>query len=114
VPGLIRRQWEGYPRYHQARNNLLLHMAAVPVFLIANVALVAAVVLRSGLGAAIAVAAMGASVAAQGRGHSWEAVPAEPFTGPANALARIFCEQWVTFPRFVLAGRWSDALRRAS
>ena len=53
------------------------------------------------------------SLALQGRGHRWEPVPPEPFTGPMNAVARLLCEQWITFPRFVLSGGWRDALRRA-
>lgn len=112
MPQLIRVQWDGYSRYHQDRANLLLHVVAVPVFLVANVALVAAVIRGSWLGAIGAVAIMVASIAAQGRGHRWEPVPAQPFKGPFDAVARIFCEQWITFPRFVLAGRWFGAARR--
>ena len=111
---LISHQWEVYPRYHQSRANLLLHIGAVPVFVAANVALVVTVVRGSWVGAVVAVAAMVASIAAQGRGHRREPVPPEPFTSPFNALSRIFCEQWVTFPRFVLSGGWSQALRRAT
>jgi hypothetical protein len=33
-------------------------------------------------------------------------VPPEPFAGTANFLARLFAEQSVTFPRFVLSGGW--------
>jgi hypothetical protein len=112
VSQLLRWQWTGYPRYHQSRANLLLHIIAVPVFLLSNVALVVAAARGSWPGALVAVAVMVASIAAQGRGHRWEPVAAEPFTSPYNALARIFCEQWVTFPRFVLSGGWSHALRR--
>jgi hypothetical protein len=54
------------------------------------------------------------AMAFQGRGHKQEQVPPEPFTGPANALSRIFLEQWVTFPRFVLSGGWRRALRESS
>jgi Protein of unknown function (DUF962) len=112
VSQLIRRQWQDYPQYHQSRANLLLHITAVPVFLLANVALVVAVARGLWPGAVVAVAAMVASIAAQGRGHRWEPVPPEPFTGISNALARIFCEQWVTFPRLVLSGGWFRALQR--
>jgi hypothetical protein len=51
------------------------------------------------------------SIALQGRGHKREAIPPDPFTGPGNAIARIFLEQWVTFPRFLLSGGWSEAFR---
>jgi len=67
--------------------------------------LIVAVVRGSWLGAIAPLAIMVASIAAQGRGHRWEPVPPQPFKGPFDAMARIFCEQWITFPRFVLAGR---------
>ena len=114
-PGaLLRWQWEGYPRYHQSRANLLLHVAVVPLFLAGNVALVAALARGAWLAAAGGAVAMVVSMALQGRGHKGEAVPPEPFTGPGNALARIFGEQWVTFPRFVLSGGWRRAVRSSA
>jgi len=45
----------------------------------------------------------------QGRGHRLEAKRPEPFRGPGDFVARIFVEQWVTFPRFVLSGGFSRA-----
>jgi hypothetical protein len=113
VAGLLRWQWEGYARYHRSRANLLVHIVAVPLFLMGNVALVAALVRVSWLGAALGAAAIVASLAMQGRGHGREPVPPEPFTSPFNAVSRLFLEQWVTFPRFVLSGGWRDALRSA-
>lgn len=110
---LLRWQWDGYPRYHQSRSNLLLHIAVVPLFLAGNVAVVAALIERSWLVAAAGVASMVISIALQGRGHGVESNPPEPFSSPVNALSRIFLEQWVTFPRFVLSGGWLRALRAA-
>ncbi|MGH8153437.1 MAG: hypothetical protein ACREPF_11995 [Rhodanobacteraceae bacterium] len=46
----------------------------------------------------VAAVITGASLFAQGRGHRIDSTPAEPFTGPLNAIARIFAEQWLTFP----------------
>ena len=114
VSEFVRWQWQGYPRYHRSRENLLLHIVAVPVFVVANIALVVAITRASWAGALVAVVIMVASIAAQGRGHTWEPVPPEPFSSPFNAVARIFCEQWLTFPRFVLSGGWSRALNHPS
>jgi hypothetical protein len=114
MSGLLRWQWEGYPRYHRSRVNLLLHIVVVPLFLLANVSLVVALLRRSWIVAVVATVAMVVSLAMQGRGHRLEPVPPEPFAGPMNAVSRIFCEQWVTFPRFVLSGAWRNALREAS
>jgi len=113
VSELLRWQWQGYPRYHQSRANLLLHVVLVPVFVIGNAIVVLALAQGSWLAALFALGAMVVSVALQGRGHRQETTPPEPFTSPANAVARIFCEQWITFPRFVLSGGWSRALRTA-
>ena len=111
---LLRWQWEGYPRYHRSRLNLLLHIVVVPLFLVGNVALLVAVVQRSWVVGIVAVVAMVFSVALQDRGHRQEPVSPEPFTSPVNAMSRIFFEQWVTFPRFVLSGGWLRALRQQS
>lgn len=114
IAQLLRWQWEGYSRYHQSRANLVLHIFVVPLFLIGNVTLIAALVRGGWIAACIALAAMVLSIALQGRGHRQEAVPPEPFTGLRNAISRIFLEQWITFPRFVLSGRWSKAICHAS
>lgn len=113
VTELLRWQWEGYPRYHRTRFNLLLHIVVVPLFLAGNVALVVALVRGSWAEAAGGGVATVVSLILQGRGHRREPTPAEPFTGAGNALSRIVCEQWVTFPRFVFSGAWRRALRRA-
>lgn len=101
-----------YARYHQSRPNLLLHIVLVPAFLAGNVTLLIALCGRHWLLAIGAVAVTALSVALQGRAHRGEPVPPEPFTSAANAVVRIFREQWVTFPRFVLSGGWSRALAR--
>ena len=111
---LLRVQWEGYARYHQSRSNLLLHIVFVPLFLAGNVALLVTLIERRWLRALGAVAVTGVAIAIQGRGHRKEPVSPEAFTSPLNALSRIFLEQWVTFPRFVLAGAWMQALRSRS
>lgn len=112
LPELLRWQHSGYPRYHALKANLLLHIVAVPVFLVGNVGL--AIALWQGAwGLALACAVpMVLSLAAQGRGHRMEHVPSEPFTGPVQAVARLLFEQWITFPRFVLSGGWWRALKQ--
>jgi hypothetical protein len=111
VRELLRWQWDGYTRYHQSRANLVLHIFVVPLFLVGNIALVVGLARASWLTVLFAVVAMVVSVALQGRGHGKEEVASVPFDGPANAVLRIFLEQWVTFPRFVLSGGWLAALR---
>jgi hypothetical protein len=108
---LMQWQWQGYERYHRSRFNLLLHIVAVPIFVGANLALAIALTQGHWLLALCMGATMVVSIAVQGRGHGREPTPPVPFTGPANAIARIFLEQWLTFPRWVLTGGWVRAWR---
>jgi hypothetical protein len=108
---LARWQWDGYPLYHGNRANLVIHILLVPVFLAGNIALAAGLVMRSWPTALSGLAAMALAFAAQGIGHGREPNPSIPFAGPANAFARVFLEQWITFPRYVLTGGWLRALR---
>jgi len=112
VGQLLRWQWNGYPRYHQSRINLLIHIIAVPLFLLGTIVLAAAIIQVSLLLAAVAIGCIVVAVALQGRGHRLEAVPPEPFSGPLNFVSRLFLEQWVTFPRFVISGGSGAALRK--
>ena len=89
----------------------MLHIFLVPVFLAGTIALVVAAFMGSWIIGLAGAAAMFLSIALQGRGHRQETVPPEPFTSPVNAIVRIFFEQWITFPRFVLSGGWLKAIR---
>ena len=111
---LLRWQWEGYSTYHQSRANLLLHIVVVPLFLLGNVGLIVGLLQGSLLLAILSPVAMLVSVALQGKGHAKESEPSVPFSSPVNAISRIFLEQWISFPRFVLSGGWWKALQKAS
>ena len=111
---ILADQLADYPRVHADRANLLIHAVAVPVVDAATIGVVASLIGRSPLAAVgCAVLAVGA-FAAQGRGHALEEERPIPFSGPRNALARIFAEQFITFPRYMLSGGWSRAYRAAA
>ena len=112
ISELLHWQWEGYAKYHQSRANLQIHIVAVPLFLIGTIGLVAALFQLSLMLLAVALGCIVVAVALQGRGHRLEAVAPEPFTGPLNLVSRLFFEQWITFPRYVISGRWCAALRK--
>ena len=110
---LIRWQWAGYARYHQSRTNLLIHIVAVPLFLLGTLGIATAVVQLSAMLLGVSLGCVIVAIALQGRGHRVEPVPPEPFSGPVNFITRLFLEQWITFPRFFVSGGWSAALRKA-
>jgi uncharacterized membrane protein YGL010W len=108
--GVLAWQWRGYSRNHQDRVNLLIHMMAVPAFIGGTLAAATQILQAQWFGASVALVFAILAFAVQGIGHKRERVPAEPFDGPGDFAARVFAEQFVTFPRFVLAGQWARNL----
>ena len=111
---LIAWQWDDYSRAHRSRSNLIIHIVAVPVFLLSNIALVLSIMTSHWKLAAVFFLAMLTAFAVQGIGHSKEDERPAAFSSPWNMVLRTFLEQWVTFPRFVLSGGWFLALRSAA
>ncbi len=110
---LLQWQHQGYPRYHGNRSNLLLHIVVVPLFWVGNIGLAVGLVQGTLWLWLAGITAMALSLGLQGRGHRLEPLPAEPFSSPGQAVARLLFEQWITFPRFVISGGWWRALRQA-
>jgi hypothetical protein len=112
--GLLAWQWSRYPSTHRDRGNLLVHALTAPLFLIGCCALVAALLRGSWWLAVAGIIGIVLPVVGQGRGHRREAAAPAPFQGPGDVLARLFVEQWVTFPRYVLTGGFARAWRSSS
>ena len=109
---LLSWQWNHYPEAHRDRRNLAIHLATAPLFVAGVVGLVASPFVAWWLALAGA-AAMFLTVALQGRGHKLEPNAPLPFEGPFDVAQRLFVEQMVTFPRYVLSGGWARAWRAA-
>ncbi|UJR84938.1 terminase [Sandaracinus amylolyticus] len=110
---LLSWQWTHYPSGHADRTNLLIHAITAPLFWSGLATLVLAPISGAPLGALGGLVLIVIAVAAQGRGHKREQVGPLPFRGPFDVVARLFVEQLVTFPRFVLSGGFARAWRRA-
>lgn len=107
-PNLLEWQWSLYQDNHVDRRNLVVHILTVPMFMTGTLMLVCSPV--TGIyGAIVGLISMVIAVAAQGRTHKLETKPPVPFEGPADVISRIFVEQWITFPRFVLSGGFAKA-----
>lgn len=111
-PNLLAWQWSSYPDFHGDRRNLALHAASNPFFLLGTLS-VLTVPLTSWHCAVGGLALWGAAMAVQGRGHKLEKNAPIPFAGLPDVLGRIFLEQHVNFPRFVLSGGFARAWRAA-
>jgi len=105
--GLLAWQWRSYSSRHHDRVNLLVHMVAVPAFIAGTLATITQMWNARWPGALLAIIVAVVAFAVQGLGHRRERVPPEPFIDAGDFVARVFAEQFITFPRFVLAGRWA-------
>lgn len=110
--GLLAWQFRNYPSGHRDRRNLAVHAATAPLFVAGTCALVLAPFTSAWL-LAFAIPAIVIPLFAQGRGHRLETSPPMPFLGPGDFAARLFVEQWITFPRYVLSGGFARAWREA-
>lgn len=103
---LLETQWAGYAERHQDRVNLILHIVAVPLFWWGAIDVLGSI-LFSGLFAAFdGLLLIVVSVFLQGLGHDREAVAPEPWAGAWVFAQRLVAEQFVNFPRYVIAGTW--------
>lgn len=110
-PHLLSWQYQGYPEFHRDRTNLLLHIVAVPAFVISFAWLVWGAIALHWAPLAAGLLGMVVSFLVQGVGHQREVTPSIPFAGPGDAMSRILTEQFVTFPRFVFSGGFGRALK---
>src|SRR5262249_33100545 len=106
---LLRWQWENYPHAHRDRTNLLIHAVSAPLCALSFWSAVAAFGLGHAALGGVALVVMVICVAAQAKGHRLEAEDPAPFRSPLDVVARLLVEQLITFPRFVLSGRFESA-----
>ncbi len=108
--GLLQWQLSLYSGNHTTRANLVVHVVTVPWFWMGTLALVGSPV--TGWPSAVGgLVAMVLAVFLQGRTHAGEPTPPVPFRGPLDVVARIFAEQWITFPRYLFGGGFAKAWR---
>jgi hypothetical protein len=109
-PELLSWAWSETPPVHKRTANLLIHIFAVPLFVVGHVLFVASLFSNKWL----LVAALGCivvSLALQTFGHSLEKDKPPPFEGPRDFVRRLYAEQFCNFWRFVFSGKWYASLR---
>src|SRR5712692_490423 len=99
-------QWGDYPAKHRSRLNLAIHIVAVPLFMLGCAAVALGVLRLAPFTIVSGLVAMIVSVGLEGIGHRVERERPAPFASFGDFVKRFFFEQWVTFPRFVLSGRY--------
>ena len=104
-PELLSWAWRETPPVHRNAANLIIHIVAVPLFVLGHVLLVAGLIINLWLlaGAALSIVV---SLAAQRYGHSLEHNQVHAFTGAGDFLRRLYAAQFCNFWRFLFSGQW--------
>jgi hypothetical protein len=110
--GLLAWQFRDYAERHRDKLSLWLHLYAVPMFIAGVLGVLLNVLSASLVGVAASFVLVLLSFGLQAIGHRREAMPPVPFDGPGDFLKRLFAEQFITFPRFVLSGGWMRNVTR--
>jgi hypothetical protein len=110
---LLAWQWEGYPDFHGNKRNLMIHAITNPLFLFGVLSIVTCPFTRwhCAVGGALLIVA---AIVIQGRGHKLEKNAPIPFLSPFEGVRRLFLENLVNFPRYVLTGGFSRAWKAAN
>ncbi|MBA1202013.1 DUF962 domain-containing protein [Pseudomonas capeferrum] len=111
-PNLPAWQWRGYPDNHRHPANLVLHLIAVPLFILGSLLVLSGLFGLDLSQIAVGVIALIAGLGLQRHGHRLEAEQPEAFANRQDAIKRLLTEQFITFPRFVLSGAWWRAWRQ--
>jgi uncharacterized membrane protein YGL010W len=107
---LLAWAWSETPPVHRNRTNLLIHLFAVPLFVLGNLLVISAIVLGWRFLAVGLICAI-LAFAIQGIGHSLELQRPPPFISLRDFLGRLYAEQLCNFWRFLFSGKWYAALR---
>lgn len=102
---LVAWAWRETPPVHRNATNLVIHLFAVPLFVIGNLLVVTGIAFKPWLLLA-GLLCIVVSLAMQKFGHSMERMPVPPFTGPRDFLRRLYAEQFCNYWRFLLSGQW--------
>ncbi len=97
-----------YAQVHTHRTNLLIHLIAVPLFIAAHFGLVSAIAQQKPLPALMWISLAVVSLGMQRQGHALEAKTPAPFRNSLNFVTRLYIEQFYTFPKFVLLGKFQE------
>ena len=108
---LVAWAWRETPPVHRNARNLVIHIVAVPLFVLGHAFLLGGA-LASGWLAVAGVSCIVVSIAVQGFGHSLERQQVHPFAGPHDFLRRLYAEQFFNFWRFLFTGQWYLSFKR--
>ncbi len=109
-PELVSWAWRETPPVHKNAANLLIHVFAVPLFVIGHFLIIAGIIFNLWL-LVVALLCIAVSLLLQRYGHSLERNQPPPFSGSRDFLRRLYAEQFCNFWRFLVAGHWYGSFK---
>ena len=106
---LLSWAWRETPPVHKQPANLLIHLFAVPLFVVGHAMLIAGIFIDLRL-LVVALLCIAVSLVVQKFGHSLEQNPVHPFADSRDFVRRIYAEQFYNFWRFLFSGQWYASL----
>jgi GNAT superfamily N-acetyltransferase len=97
--------WRETAPVHRNAANLVIHLFAVPLFVVGHLLVLAAIFSYWWL-AALGLLCIVVSLTLQRIGHSLEAQSVHPFTSGRDFVRRLYAEQFCNFWRFLFSGQW--------
>ncbi|SUD40265.1 Phage terminase, small subunit [Ectopseudomonas mendocina] len=110
-PNLLSWQWRHYADQQRHPTNLLLHLIAVPLFLLSLLLLLIGLWHMGFVPLVLAAIGLYGALCLQAQVHRLEQNQPPPFSGERDACKHQLLEQSVTFPRFLFSGGWWRAWR---
>ena len=107
---LVSWAWRETPPVHKNIANLVIHLFAVPLFVLGHISLILGVFINLWISLA-GIFSIIVSLLLQNFGHSLEANRVHPFLGLRDFLRRLYAEQFCNFWRFLFSGKWFLALK---
>ena len=106
---LLAWAWRETPPLHRHRANLLIHLFAVPLFVIGHGLVVVGIF--KPLFIPVALLCIAVSLVLQKFGHSREQTSVPPFTDFRDFARRLYAEQFCNFWRFLFSGQWHASFK---
>lgn len=100
-----------YQEVHKNKTNLILHLIAVPLFILGHAGLFILLYTHNLAAILISICLIITSLILQAKGHKLEHKSPEAFTSPGNFVKRIYKEQFITFPMFIFSSGFKESWR---
>ena len=103
---LVAWVWRNTDATHRNPWNLLIHLICAPLFVLAHLLIVLAMLSGSLSALFMGLVSIASSMVSQQFGHLLEEQQQPAYSGARDVFVRIYCEQFYTFWRFLLSGKW--------